>query len=96
VEACINAFEKCLFVNDVVNIGNDTEITVLNLAKLVIRLTESKSKIIHLPPLPDGDMTRRQPDISNMKFLLERDLTPLEEGLAEIIHYRKKATTSVL
>jgi UDP-glucose 4-epimerase len=94
VEACINAFEKGLFVNDVVNIGNDKEITVLNLAKLVIRLTNSKSQIVHLPPLPDGDMSRRQPDISNMKFLLERELTPLEEGLSEIIHYRTKAATS--
>ena len=34
IDACINAFEKDLFVNDVVNIGNDKEITVLNLAKL--------------------------------------------------------------
>lgn len=90
IEACINAFEKNLFINDVVNIGNDKEITVLNLAKVIIRLTNAQSKIIHLPPLPDGDMSRRQPDISNMMYLLERELTPLEEGLSQIINSRNK------
>ncbi len=88
VEACINAFEKGLFINDVVNIGNDKEITVLNLAKTIIRLTESQSNVVHLPALPDGDMSRRQPDIANMMFLLARELTPLDEGLTKIIKSR--------
>jgi UDP-glucose 4-epimerase len=90
VDACINAMENDLFVNDVVNIGNDKAITVLELAKTIIKVTGSASKIVHLPPLPDGDMTRRQPDISNMMSLLKRDLTPLEEGLARILKERKK------
>lgn len=89
VDACINAMENDLFVNDVVNIGNDKAITVLELAKTIIKVTGSASKIVHLPPLPDGDMTRRQPDISNMMSLLKRDLTPLEEGLARILNERK-------
>lgn len=87
--ACINAMEKNLFVNDVVNIGNDETYTILELAEIIIKLTGSKSKLVHLPPLPEGDMTRRQPDILNMKKLLSRSFIPLEEGLKEILKRRK-------
>lgn len=86
VDACINAFENDLFVNDVINIGNDKAITVLELAETIIHLTKSRSKIVHLPPLPEGDMTRRQPEITNMKKLLNREFLSLEEGLAKIIN----------
>ncbi len=88
--ACINAMEKNLFVNDVVNIGNDATCTILDLAKLIIKLTGSSSKIVHHPPLPEGDMTRRQPDIDNMKKLLNKDFIPLEKGLKKIIDQCKK------
>ncbi len=88
--ACINAMEKNLFVNDVVNIGNDATCTILDLAKLIIKLTGASSRIIHLPPLAEGDMTRRQPDINNMKKLLNRDFITLEEGLKKIIQEKKK------
>ncbi len=88
--ACMNAMEKDLFVNDVVNIGNDDTFTILELADVIIKLTGSRSKIVHLPPLPEGDMTRRQPDIANMKKLLNREFLPLEEGLKEILKYRNK------
>jgi len=89
-EACINALVQNLFVNDVVNIGNDNAITILELAETIIRITKSGSKIIHLAPLPEGDMTRRQPDIGNMGQLLKKDFISLEEGLARIITLRKK------
>jgi nucleoside-diphosphate-sugar epimerase len=82
--------EKNMFVNDVVNVGNDETYTILELAKIIISLTGSTSKIIHLPPLPEGDMTRRQPDILNMKKLLNRDFLPLEAGLKEILKHRNK------
>jgi nucleoside-diphosphate-sugar epimerase len=87
-EACINALIQNLFVNDVVNVGNDKAITVLELAQTIINLTGSKSSIIHLPPLPEGDMTRRQPDIQSMKQLLKRDFISLEDGLKKIIALR--------
>jgi nucleoside-diphosphate-sugar epimerase len=87
--ACINAMEKNLFVNDVVNIGNDETYTILELAEIIIKLTGSKSKLVHLPPLPEGDMTRRQPDILNMKKLLNREFLSLEAGLQEILKGRK-------
>ena len=84
-EAVCNALEQDQFVNDVVNIGNDHITTVLELAQAIIAITKSKSKIVHLPPLPEGDMTRRQPDISKMRQLLNRPLTPLNEGIAKIL-----------
>lgn len=67
--------------NEVINIGSNLEITIIQLAKKIISLLKSKSKIIHLAPLQDGDMTRRQPDISKMKKFLTRDLTSLDEGI---------------
>jgi UDP-glucose 4-epimerase len=88
-EACIRSMREDKFVNDVVNIGNDETITVLDLANSIIRLTGSKSKVVHLPPLPEGDMTRRQPEITNMKQLLNRPFVTLEEGLKRIIEKRK-------
>jgi UDP-glucose 4-epimerase len=81
IEATAMALDNNLFVNDVVNIGGDKVITILDLAKLVIKITGSTSKIIFLPPLPDGDMTRRQPDNSKMLSILKRPLLGLEEGI---------------
>lgn len=85
IEATTNAFYQNKFVNDVVNVGGETEMPILEVAKLIIKLTDSKSKIVHLPPLKDGDMTRRRPDITKMKQLLNRDLLPLEEGLKKLL-----------
>ena len=85
VEACIKIFENNLYVNDVINIGNDKLITIKDLSDLIIKLTGSKSKIVNLPPLKEGDMSRRQPDISKMREVLKRDLLPLEDGLQKLI-----------
>lgn len=86
IEACANAMWKDQIVNDVVNIGNDKLTTICQLAETIIRLTGSQSKIVHLPPLPDGDMTRRQPDISRMQTLLSRPQITLEEGIQKILN----------
>lgn len=85
IDACVKAFEENKFVNDVINIGNDRETSVLELAQLIIEKTGSSSIIEHLPPLKEGDMTRRQPEISNMKSLLDRPLKKLEDGIEEVI-----------
>lgn len=85
IEATANAFYKNKFVNDVVNIGSDNEFTILELANTIIKLTGSKSTIVHLDPLPEGDMTRRQPDATKMKLLLGRPFLPLEEGLKKVL-----------
>ncbi len=89
IEATMNALTKNLYNNEIVNIGNDQEITILDLAKIVIKLIGSKSKIIHLPPLEEGDMTRRQPEVSRMRKLLGRDFISLEEGLIKVIESKK-------
>jgi nucleoside-diphosphate-sugar epimerase len=85
LDATTNAFYNNHVVNDVANIGTDKEITILDLAKEVIRITNSRSNIIHTPALKEGDMTRRQPDITKMMELLNRGFTPFEEGVKSII-----------
>lgn len=84
-EATSNCMYHDLFVNETLNIGNNNEMTMLSLANKIIELTSSKSKIVHLPPLKEGDMLRRCPDIANMKQALQRDLTSLEEGIQKVI-----------
>lgn len=88
VDACANAFYKSQFINDVVNIGSDNEITIIDLARLIVKITKSQSKIVFLPALQEGDMTRRKPDITKMKILLYRDLITLEEGIHHLINKR--------
>lgn len=85
LDATTNALYNNLVVNDVANIGTDKEITILDLAKEIIRITNSRSNLIHLPALKEGDMTRRQPDITRMLELLNRGFTPLEDGIKSII-----------
>lgn len=88
IEATTKIFEEDLYLNEVINIGNSREITVLDLAKTVIRLTDSSSGIIHLDPLEEGDMTRRQPDNSKMLKVLNRELLTIEEGVAKILELK--------
>ena len=85
IDACLNAFHKGEVMNDVVNIGSDSEITIKELAEIIIDVTGSKSKIVHLPALEEGDMTRRMPDITRMRQLLGRELLPLRTGLERIL-----------
>lgn len=88
IEATINCLENDLFINDVVNLGSDNEITIKYLAELIIELTESKSKVIHLPALKEGDMRRRCPDNKKMKNIIKRDLMPLEKGIKLILQQK--------
>ncbi len=89
IEATTNAFYKNLIVNDVANIGGDIETTILDLAQTIIRLTNSKSKIVYLPSLEEGDMTRRKPDTTKMKELLQREPILLEDGLKKLLENTK-------
>ena len=85
VKATINAFNKNLYVNDVVNIGGENEITILDLAKTIIEITGSSSKIMFMPPLKEGDMRGRHPDTTKMKALTDAPLLPLKNGLKKIL-----------
>ena len=70
-----------------INLGNPGEFTMIELAELVLRLTASRSKLIHLP-LPADDPKQRQPDIAKAKALLDwQPKVPLEDGLARTIAY---------
>ncbi len=89
VDACINSFVRNKYINEVVNIGSDREITILELAKTVISLTNSKSKIVFKPPLPEGDMKRRYPDIKKMRDLLGREMISIEDGIKKTLENTK-------
>ncbi len=89
VDTIVNILNHKLLINDVINIGSDKLMTVLELAQLVIKMTNSQSKIIHLPPLKEGDMTRRQPDNSKMKVILNRELISIEEGIIRMMNDKK-------
>ncbi len=89
VDTCVRAHALGAFENDVINVGSENEITILELARTVVRLSGSNSRIEFLPPLSEGDMTRRCPDISKMRQLLDRPLVALEDGIHRLIeHYR--------
>ena len=85
VDACLATLFENKNVNDTLNIGSDVEMTILELANKIIEITGSSSKIVHLPALKEGDMTRRHPDITKMRKLLNRDLLPVEEGIKKIL-----------
>ncbi|MEQ8910374.1 MAG: NAD-dependent epimerase/dehydratase family protein [Vicingaceae bacterium] len=85
VAACVNAFQQGRFINDVVNIGSSKEYTVLELAETIIKVSKSKSKITFLPPLEEGDMSRRLPDTEKMLQLLDREPISLEDGLSKLV-----------
>jgi nucleoside-diphosphate-sugar epimerase len=82
---CVNAIENPSTINEIYNVGNDVIITIRELAELIIHKTNSKSEITHLPSLKDGDMTRRQPDVTKMKDVLGRKLLSLEKGLEKLL-----------
>jgi UDP-glucuronate decarboxylase len=74
-----------------VNLGNPVEVSVAELASIIIRMTASKSKIVYLP-LPEDDPRKRKPDISLAKKELGWEpKVGLEDGLGRTIEYFMKA-----
>jgi len=72
------------------NLGNPSDFTVKELAKLVLKLTQSKSKIKFLA-LPEDDPKKRKPDITKAKNILKwQPKISLEEGLKKTIEYFRK------
>jgi len=70
-----------------INIGNPNEYTILELAKAIIELTQSKSEIIY-EGLPSDDPVRRKPDISLAREILGwYPKVELSEGLRKTIYY---------
>lgn len=86
LDTTVGVLDDPRWSGETINIGSDVEVTVLQLAEQIIEMTGSSSRIVHLPPLPEGDMTRRCPDITKMKQVLGRPLTPLADGLKHLHH----------
>ena len=87
VNACVKIFEENHILNDVINIGGAKEYKIIDVAKTIINISGSSSKIIHLPPLPEGDMTRRMPDNTKMLKILNKEPISLEEGIKRMIDH---------
>ena len=77
-------------VNDPVNLGNPRELTLLELAKQILKISGSKSEIVYRP-LPIDDPKVRQPDIGRARGLLEWEPTvAVEEGLLQTIEWYRR------
>jgi dTDP-glucose 4,6-dehydratase len=75
--------------NDPINIGNPREMTIEEIARTIIRMTGSKSRIVYRP-LPTDDPKVRQPDITRARTKLAWEpKVQLEEGLVKTIEYFK-------
>ena len=85
IDLTLNCLYNNCAINKVINVGSHVEISILDLAKLVIKITDSNSDILHLPPLKDGDMLRRCPDNTSMKEILQRPLTDLNVGIGCVV-----------
>ena len=74
-----------------VNLGNPVEFTIRQLAELILKMTNSKSRIVNMP-LPKDDPTQRKPDISLAQKVLDgwSPKIQLENGLDKTIDYFKK------
>jgi len=90
IEGILNIVYKEEALGEVINLGNDKEYTILELAKLIKELTNSNSKIV-FKPLPVDDPVRRCPDIRKAKKILDWEpKTPLKESLMKTISWFKQ------
>lgn len=89
VEGMIRMMASDNFIGPV-NLGNPREFTMIELAEMILKITDSKSKLI-FKPLPADDPKQRKPDISLAKERLNgwEPQIRLEEGLIETINYFK-------
>jgi dTDP-glucose 4,6-dehydratase len=80
-------------LNEPVNIGNPHEMTIEEIARTIIRLTGSKSRLVY-KPLPEDDPKVRQPDITRARTLLGWEpKVSLEEGLTRTLEYFRNKVT---
>lgn len=87
IDGCVRMMATEPQITGPVNLGNPVEISMLQLAQLIVRLTASRSRIEHRP-LPADDPKQRQPDIRLAAELLDwKPTIVLEEGLRRTIAY---------
>jgi len=86
IDGCFRMMNSENFTGPV-NLGNPREFTISELAELTLKMTGSKSKLVH-KPLPKDDPTRRRPDISLAQSKLGwQPKVHLEEGLTKTVDY---------
>lgn len=101
IDGLVRLMQSSDDVTGPINIGNPVEFSMLELAKEVLDLTCSKSRIAH-KPLPQDDPKRRQPDVAKAQKLLGwKPATSLKEGLKKTIAYfevllRKSSTIEAI
>lgn len=89
VDALIRFMDLDDEVTGPVNIGHTEEISMKQLADIIVRLSGSESSVKYFP-IPENDPQRRKPDTALIEKLINwRPVTPLEEGLSETIKYFK-------
>jgi UDP-glucuronate decarboxylase len=87
IEGFIRLMNSPSEITGPVNLGNPGEFTILELTRLIIELTGSKSEVRFLP-LPQDDPKQRRPDITKAHELIQWEPTiPLKEGLMKTIEY---------
>jgi UDP-glucuronate decarboxylase len=91
VEAVMRLMATPDEVTGPVNLGNNSEFTIRELAEKVIQLTGSRSELV-FRPLPQDDPRQRQPDLAKAKAVLEWEpKVSLDDGLKETIGYFKRS-----
>ena len=85
VDACLKVFNEGHYNNKVMNVGNDVETPIIELAQNIIDICGSPSKIVYKPPLKEGDMRRRCPNLKRMRKIMNRDLIPLRTGIIKLL-----------
>lgn len=91
VDDLIEGFVRLMATDDAItgpiNLGNPHEISVRELAERIIAMSHSRSEIIYRP-LPQDDPTRRCPDITRARTILDwQPIVPIEDGLARTLAY---------
>jgi UDP-glucuronate decarboxylase len=87
VDGLMRLMDSAPAVTGPINLGNPQEFTIVELARLVIQLSGSRSRIVHRP-LPSDDPRQRRPDIARARDLLDWQPTlALQEGLLHTIAY---------
>lgn len=92
LEGMVRMMQTTDDVTGPINLGNPVEFTILELAKKILDMTGSKSKIVHMP-LPQDDPIQRKPDISLARSKLNdwQPVVNLDEGLDKTIRYFEKS-----
>jgi UDP-glucuronate decarboxylase len=92
IDGCVKMMDREGFVGPV-NLGNPHEFSIKSLAEAVLKVTQSKSEIVH-KPLPEDDPIQRRPDIALAKQKLDWEpQVDLTEGLEKTVDYFRQVVT---